>query len=490
VETREAFQILKVPDPNPIQRILVIKDTKTLSWFALSIFCILSLACSSNVKKADIPNSANPQEEIAKLDFDLNAAVNKNIDVLAANDFNDSTKWLIEAKSDLSTKQNQEEILDDLRKGRGFLEKAYQTAENRNENAPGLFESRQMALKAGAGKYSELRSELQALDKDVAGKADDLLNTDANTISKLQERYVDLEKKATILTQLGDAQAKFNGSKKDGASKMAPLTFKKTELSLKNAESVISSNTRNPRGYRDAVVAAISDVTLLNEVMNTIQQNGKNLSESAALKMVAQSGKIKALNADLSTTNAANTATKTAMQEKNAFLANELENKDQQLEDKTQDLNSANANIEIQRVMETARTQFSPEEAEAYQQGGSLLIRLKQVNFASGRTEIPEPSFAVLDKVSSVAKSMNASAIKVEGHTDSVGNETLNKSLSEKRAGVVAAYFKSSGFNDVKSEGYGFQKPIATNKSKEGRALNRRVDIIITPENASTTATK
>ncbi|MGZ5279915.1 MAG: OmpA family protein [Pseudobdellovibrionaceae bacterium] len=466
----------------------MIKDTQFRSLCVAGIISLLFISCSSNVKKADIPSTANPQEEITKLDQDLNLAVNKNIDVLAASDFQDAAKWLTEAKADLSSKQNQEEVLDDVRKGRGFLEKAYATSENRNEKAPGLFESRQMALKAGAGKYSELRSDLQDLDKDVSSKAAILLKTDADTISKLQERYVDLEKRATILTQLGDAQAKFNGSKKDGASKMAPLTFKKTELSLKNAESVIASNTRNPQGYKDAVATATTNVTLLNEVMITIQQNGKNLSETAALKMVAQSGKIKALNKDLSNSNAAGQATQAAMQEKNQFLANELEDKDQQLEDKKQDLSSANANIEIQRVMETARTQFSPDEAEAYQQGGSLLIRLKQVNFASGRSEIPESSFAVLDKVSNVAKSMNASAIKVEGHTDSVGNETVNKSISEKRAGVVANYFKSYGFNDVKSEGYGFQKPIATNKSKEGRALNRRVDIIITPE--TSTATK
>ena len=106
------------------------------------------------------------------------------------------------------------------------------------------------------------------------------------------------------------------------------------------------------------------------------------------------------------------------------------------------------------------------------------------MNFASGRADLPAASLPLLGKVAEVAKSLKASEIKVEGHTDSVGNADLNKSLSEQRAGAVASYLKTNGFQatDVQAQGYGFEKPIATNKSKEGRAQNRRVDVIITPE--------
>jgi outer membrane protein OmpA-like peptidoglycan-associated protein len=241
---------------------------------------------------------------------------------------------------------------------------------------------------------------------------------------------------------------------------------------------VISANVRNPQGYKAAVMTAQADTSLLNEVMTTIKQNGKNLSESAALKMVSQNNQINALNTDLSISNAQSAATKNSLNEKNQALSDKLN-------DKQQDLNSANVHIASQKAMESARSQFSPEEAEAYQQGPNLLIRLKQVNFASGRAELPGASIAVLAKVSSVAKSMNASEIKIEGHTDSTGSESQNKVISEKRASAVASYFKSNGFNDVTSEGFGFKKPISTNKSKEGRAQNRRVDIIITPDSSS-----
>ena len=451
------------------------KSNKVIVAGLMVFNCSIFAGCSSNYKKADIANTANPQEEIIKLEADLNQASFKNIDVLAASEFNESNKWLNEAKSDQADKQNQEEILEDLRKGRGLLEKAYQVSANRMENAPRLFEARQAAMRAGAAKFSELNNELQSVDDDVSAKADNLAKLDVDKISALQERYVNLERKATILTQLGTTQAMYNGAEKNGASKLAPLTFKKSELSLKNAESVISANVRNPQGFKAAVATAMTDTNLLNEVMATIQQNGKELSESAALKLVSQNSQIKALNTDLSASNAESAASKKSLNQKNQDLTSKLVGKNQ-------DLNTANVHVATQRAMESARSQFSSDEAEAYQQGGNLLIRLKQVNFDSGRSDLPGSSLAVLAKVSQVAKTMNASEITVEGHTDSTGTESQNKMISEKRATAVAEYFKTNGFNDVKSEGFGFQKPIATNKSKEGRAQNRRVDIIITPE--------
>lgn len=59
------------------------------------------LGCSSSVKKADIPSTANPQDEITKLNEDLNNAVSKNVDVLSAKEFKESLSWFEEAKSDL-----------------------------------------------------------------------------------------------------------------------------------------------------------------------------------------------------------------------------------------------------------------------------------------------------------------------------------------------------------------------------------------------------
>jgi OOP family OmpA-OmpF porin len=442
----------------------VIKIKKCLTLFSLSLIGLAFVACSSNVKRADIPSTANPQEEFTKLDTDINAAIWKNIDVLAPQDFRDARQWKDEAKSDLGSAEKQEEILNDIRKGRNALEKAYVTAEKREGNAPSIFEARHAALTAGAATHSELRNELAQADAAVSANVDSLPSLSTHKIVALQERYVKLERNATVATQLGNAQTQLNGARKDGATSTAPQTYKKAELSIKNAESAISSNVRSPAGFATAVTQANTDSTLLMDVTTVIKQN-KNLSENSALKMVAQNRQIKDLKTDLKATNSAGAATEADLQDKN------------------QQLSKASAQIEIQRAIEEARTQFTSDEAEAYQQGKTLVIRMKNVNFASGRSDLPGDSLASFAKVSKVAKSLNASGIKVEGHTDSVGTAAVNNTLSSERAQAVASYFKTNGFSDieVESAGYGFSKPIATNKSKAGRAQNRRVDIIITP---------
>ena len=443
----------------------MINSKKLILATLVGLSSLFYTACSTGVKKADIPATANPQEEIEKLERDLSIASTKNIDVLAANEYEKSVNWLKEAKSDQADKKNQSEILNDLRKSRGYLERAYQISENRAEKAPGLFESRQAAMRAGAARHSSLRSDLYSLDNDVSDIATDLQEVDTQKISQLQGRYMTIERQATVLTELGTSQAYVNGAKKAGAERLAPNTLKKAELSLKNAESVISANVRNPKGYREAVVTASLDANLLSRVIATIQRNGK-VSESVALKMVQKDSQIENLSKDLSISELDSAASKRAMNIENQNL--------------TDDLSSANVSVEIQRAMESARQQFTADEAEAYQQGENLLIRLKQMNFASGRSDLPEASLNILAKVSALAQEMNASEIIVEGHTDSIGNVGLNKSLSEKRASAVATYFKSNGFQDVTAVGYGYEKPIATNKSKAGRAQNRRVDVVIT----------
>jgi OOP family OmpA-OmpF porin len=86
---------------------------------------------------------------------------------------------------------------------------------------------------------------------------------------------------------------------------------------------------------------------------------------------------------------------------------------------------------------------------------------------------------AVLDKLVDQAKALNLEVIVAVGHTDSVGTDGYNQKLSERRAAAVKAYLVSKGVaaNRVYTEGKGEKSPVADNKTKEGRAKNRRVEI-------------
>jgi OOP family OmpA-OmpF porin len=457
----------------------------------LILVCAAITACTSGLKKVDIPSSANPQSEISKFDALLIEAREFNIDVLAKKHYASAIKMRDEAKSDLASFQKQEEILDDVRIGRGHLEQAYTLAESRQgkDTAAGVFAARRNALRAGAATNPEINKEFRKIDSDFSNSADSLSFLSTDKLVNFEKSYAGLENKSVIAMHLGAAQAKLNGAKQNGAVKRASNTYKTADLSIKQAESAISTNVRNPQGFRAAVVKANSDANFLNEVVLSINEN-KNLSETAAIKMVTQKMQIKNLKTDLSNAARDSSINQAAMQDRNNQLSSEIISKsydlqtmDQNLMASNKDLAQAQASLDAQRALDNARTQFSSDEAEAYQQGNSLVIRMKNMNFATGRSDVPKLSLVSLAKISEVAKYLNASAIKVEGHTDSTGTSLQNKAISEKRADAVASYFKLNGFEkiDVQSTGFGFQKPIATNKSKEGRAQNRRVDIVITP---------
>jgi outer membrane protein OmpA-like peptidoglycan-associated protein len=97
---------------------------------------------------------------------------------------------------------------------------------------------------------------------------------------------------------------------------------------------------------------------------------------------------------------------------------------------------------------------------------------------------MPE-NYALLSKVQRAIRVFSEPNIVIEGHTDSTGSDELNAHLSEKRAYAVGQYMianRTLPENKIVSVGYGSVRPIASNKTANGRAINRRIDLIIKPE--------
>ncbi|CAP42221.1 outer membrane protein OmpA [Bordetella petrii] len=85
----------------------------------------------------------------------------------------------------------------------------------------------------------------------------------------------------------------------------------------------------------------------------------------------------------------------------------------------------------------------------------------------------------LLDQVAQQAQGIDLETIIAVGHTDSIGTEKYNQGLSERRAASVKSYLVSKGVdpNRIYTEGKGELQPVASNKTREGRAQNRRVEI-------------
>ena len=102
-----------------------------------------------------------------------------------------------------------------------------------------------------------------------------------------------------------------------------------------------------------------------------------------------------------------------------------------------------------------------------------------EVNFAFDSSELRPQAEVTLDEVARRLREHTDVRIRIEGHTDSVGSAQYNQGLSERRAESVRDYLASQGVdaNRMMAVGYGEQRPVATNETDEGRALNRRVEI-------------
>ena len=100
--------------------------------------------------------------------------------------------------------------------------------------------------------------------------------------------------------------------------------------------------------------------------------------------------------------------------------------------------------------------------------------------FKMNKSEINESSFESLNKVAELLKS-NEKSLELIGHTDSVGSSTYNQTLSQNRASAVKDYLVSQGVtSEIVAMGKGEECPIADNNTSEGKALNRRVEFILT----------
>ena len=108
-------------------------------------------------------------------------------------------------------------------------------------------------------------------------------------------------------------------------------------------------------------------------------------------------------------------------------------------------------------------------------------VKFNHVLFEQGKYVLLEGSSAELDKLVRTMKKYPGLKIRIEGHTDNVGNPKLNHSLSFFRAKVVATYLQQQGIDlsRVEVEGFGSSKPLADNDTEEGRAKNRRVQFVV-----------
>lgn len=110
-----------------------------------------------------------------------------------------------------------------------------------------------------------------------------------------------------------------------------------------------------------------------------------------------------------------------------------------------------------------------------------MSIVLNNIFYRTNQYAIEESSAAELNRLLRFMLQNKDVRVEISGHTDNVGSAALNRELSQHRADAVAAYLVQKGIDAsrIKAVGYGFDKPVATNETEEGRARNRRTELKI-----------
>jgi len=440
-----------------------------VKWTQVSLYSALllgSLACSHDPGVQQFDATAVPSDEVSKLEADMGKALEAQVNVLSPNNYEKAKDNLKEAKEGLRDQDTAKSVLEDVAEGRAWLAKATAAAKAGSDAMSDVVQARELAVKEGA--QEAFNEDFKKADYQLTKLTDDIEKNDMTKVGKmrgdLQATYMDLELRAIQRNALNTAQGKINQAKREDAAKYAPRTLAIAEKDIKDADAYIIANRHNK-----AEIAALSekvnaDADHVLKISRQVKEGSTVTTEEAALKLEGEQAKVAQTEAELK-------AAQAKLSEQTAANANLTA--------------SAEKDKAFQAKFQEAQSMFKPEEAEVYRQGDNLVIRLKGLEFDNGKAQLKGNNFPLLAKVQQIIEKFNGGQVVVEGHTDSRGTPAKNTKLSEERAAAVKSYLQSNAqtqnvqFNSV---GYGFQKPLATNKTEQGRAQNRRVDVVIHPQ--------
>ncbi|WP_042150130.1 MULTISPECIES: OmpA family protein [unclassified Pseudoalteromonas] len=133
------------------------------------------------------------------------------------------------------------------------------------------------------------------------------------------------------------------------------------------------------------------------------------------------------------------------------------------------------------------RDELSGSGIDVVREGDNLrLIMPSNITFATGQSYITSGFHTTLNDVAKVLVKFDKTLLSIEGHTDSSGAADFNQKLSEQRATSVKSYLMNQNILAARlnTTGYGETQPVAANNTAQNKALNRRVEIQIVPNEA------
>ena len=480
------------------------------AWIAaifIATMWFLSASVGSQAKTGEVFEMVNPADEVNRFDSEMSNAQNNQVNVLAPISFAKAEKYLNDAKKALAGGDELSKILEKISSGRLELERAEEMAQVARTALPNVIKARELARAAGATSLGEdyVKAEKEFLKLTKAIEKNDLKYAQNNR-DKVAASFDQLEVRAIKEQKLGEARKLIDQAEKEGAKKLAPQTLQIAEKSLKDADVFISEHRYEREKIQQKSSEALFQAKRLLEVTGQSKKIKEMEPEDISLWV---EGILSQTASTLSAPDMRNESFDTqrenilgsigTLQDDKQFLASqdkahieEIGSLKQQialLEGKTKEEQATLERLERERrfneLFNEVAGYFDPDEAEVYKQGDRLLIRLKAIQFPVGKSIIMPDNYGLLSKVQRAIRTFGEPDVVIEGHSDTTESEEVTEYLSQERAESVRKYLVANQTlpeDKIVAVGYGSKRPLASNETKEGRAINRRIDVVISPE--------
>ena len=480
----------------------------------------IMVACASN-KTLSTTEAFQAYPSLEKLHKQVDAANTNNLSILSPNAYKEATAALEKAhKLALKGKDDTQKVAS---QGLAILDIGSENSEKAKDVFEYVLAQRERAIAAYGGStqsigFQDAEKLLLKLSSQFENKEFDEAKAGR---SELIQKYADLELKAVKSNVLEDVKKEIALAKEANLDDVAPKTFKLAteELDLavstlnidrndtekagehtkkalwhldraKQIDDMIKNFKTSDFSEEDKILwyqNQLDKVALPLNQMDLYNKPNKAVINTLASSAIGLNNTISKLTQELASTNSQLTDTELNLKKEAEDLRNQSialkKEKEQQIEalriaqEKEQQRQQAIANkfSEVQQLFDTS-------EAEVYRKVDDVLIRAHGFIFKSGNSEIDSSNFALLNKIIEAISKFENTNILVSGHTDSVGSDELNMSLSQKRAEKVAQFLAQVGRispNRIEHKGFGESRPVASNETDEGRASNRRVEILI-----------
>ena len=465
------------------------------------------LSCGgSQLKVEPLAKNQSPAELIQKLEKDVTSARQDQVNVLAPDWYARSESSLKAAKQELQKGGELSDILEYVAEGQAQLLTARDKSQLSRSVLPKAIRNRELARAAGAPTLGQDYAEVEAKFLNLTRAVEkDNISYAKNRRERVATDFRRLEIRAIKVRTIGEVRSLLQKAKREKTYKIAPKTYQQAQQKLVAADEFISKNPYAKEEMRRKAQAALFSAKRHLEIARQARQLAAMQPEPTALmfekNLQAIASKLQApdmrdRNFSTQVENiigsvAALQYERTAMLEKASDqqkVSDQLQVRLSELEGKTKAEQSAKERLlaekQFNELFEKVRTYFEPKEAEVYKREGQLVIRLKAMAFPVGQSIIQPKNYALLSKVQRAVRTFDDVDLIIEGHTDSTGSEEVNELLSEQRADAVRQYLVANetlAFDKIIAVGYGSSRPLASNKTKKGRAINRRIDLIITP---------